>query len=61
MLAVSTSFWISVPRYIMAMFPMFILFATLTRRKTVNFAIVAAFGVGLIFFTALFAIGWWAF
>jgi hypothetical protein len=45
----------------MAMFPMFILLASLTHRKTVNLAITVAFGVGLVFFTALFAAGWWAF
>ncbi len=60
-LAVSTSWWISVPRYIMAMFPMFILLGVLTRNKWVNGAIVVAFGVGLCYFTAAFALGWWAF
>jgi hypothetical protein len=60
-LAVSTSWWISVPRYIMAMFPMFILLGALTRNKIVNAAIAAAFTVGLVYFTATFALGWWAF
>jgi hypothetical protein len=59
-LAVSTSWWISVPRYIMAMFPMFILLASLTRNKAVNLAIAIAFEVGLCYFTAIFALGWWA-
>ncbi|XHH09478.1 MAG: glycosyltransferase family 39 protein [Candidatus Bathyarchaeia archaeon] len=60
-LAVSTSWWISVPRYIMAMFPMFILLGALTRNKAVNVAIATAFLVGLVYFAATFALGWWAF
>jgi len=60
-LAVSTSWWISVPRYIMAMIPMYILLGALTHRKIVNAAIAAAFLVGLVYFTAIFAIGWFAF
>ena len=61
LLAISTSFWISVPRYVMAMFPMFILLGTLTHRKTVNFAITTVFTIALIYFTAMFAVGSWAF
>ena len=60
-LAVSTSWWISVPRYIMAMLPMFILLGALSRNKAVNGAITVAFGFGLCYFTAIFALGWWAF
>ena len=57
MLAVSTSMWISVPRYIMAMFPMFILLGTLTKRKAVNAAIALAFALPMCYFTVLFAMG----
>jgi hypothetical protein len=57
MLALSTSMWISVPRYVMAMFPLFILLGTLTHRKIVNVAIVVAFAVPMSYFTALFAMG----
>ncbi len=60
-LAVSTSWWISVPRYIMAMFPMFILLGALTNKKWVNATIAAVFLAGLCYFTATFALGWWAF
>lgn len=60
-LAVSTSWWISVPRYTMAMFPMFLLLGLLTNRKAVNAAIVLASGVALCYFTVLFSLGWWAF
>jgi hypothetical protein len=60
-LAVSTSWWISVPRYVMAMFPMFMLFGLLTRKKAVNVAIALVSGAALCYFTVLFALGWWAF
>ena len=60
-LAVSTSWWISVPRYVMAMFPIFMLFGLLTNRKAVNIAIVIASGAVLCYFTVFFALGWWAF
>ena len=60
-LAVSTSWWISVPRYIMAMFPMFMLFGLLTRRKAVLIAVSLVSLVVLCYFTIFFALGWWAF
>jgi hypothetical protein len=60
-IAVSTSWGISVPRYIMAMFPMFLLLGALTDRKPVNIAIVLVSGAVLCYFTVLFALGWWAF
>jgi len=60
-LAVSTSWWISVPRYIMAMFPMFLLLGLLTKRKEVNAAIVLVSAVAMCYFTVFFALGWWAF
>jgi hypothetical protein len=61
MLAVSTSFWISVPRYVMAMFPMFILMALFSRRKITTVAIAMVSAVGLCYFTVAFALGQWAF
>lgn len=60
-LAISTSWWISVPRYVMAMFPMFMLFGILTDRKVVNIAIVIVSGSLLCYFTVFFALGWWVF
>jgi len=61
-LAVSTSWWISVPRYIMAMFPMFILLGLLTNnKKAATLPCIIISGALLCFFTAIFAIGWWAF
>jgi hypothetical protein len=60
-LAVSTSWWISVPRYIMAMFPMFMLFGLITKNKPVNIAIAVLSISLLIYFTIFFARGAWAF
>jgi len=61
MLAVSTAWWISVPRYVMAMFPMFILLGLLSRRKAVTIAVTVASVAALCFFTVLFTLGKWAF
>jgi hypothetical protein len=60
-LAVSTSWWISVPRYVMGMFPMFMLMGLLSNRKPVNIAIAIVSGALLCYFTVFFALGWWAF
>jgi hypothetical protein len=61
MLSVSTGWWISIPRYVMAMFPMFILLGLLARKKIIHYTIVAIFTAALCFFTVLFAMGLWAF
>jgi Gpi18-like mannosyltransferase len=61
MLSVSTGWWISIPRYVMAMFPMFILLGLLARKRIIHYAIVAVFTAALCFFTVLFAMGLWAF
>jgi hypothetical protein len=61
LLSVSTGWWISVPRYVMAMFPMFILLGLLARKRIIHYAIVAVFTAALCFFTVLFAMGLWAF
>lgn len=60
-LAVSSGWWISVPRYILTMFPMFILFGSLTNRKIINATIILGSSGALCFFTVLFARGQWAF
>jgi hypothetical protein len=60
-LAVSTSWWISVPRYIMAMFPMYVLLGALTDKKVVNTTLAIVSGALLCYFTIFFALGWWAF
>ena len=61
LLSVSTDWWISIPRYVMAMFPMFILLGLLARKRILHYAIVAVFTAVLCFFTVLFAMGLWAF
>jgi Gpi18-like mannosyltransferase len=61
MLSVSTGWWISIPRYVMAMFPLFILLGLLARKRIIHYAIVAVFTAALCFFTVLFAMGLWAF
>ena len=61
MLAVSTGFWISVPRYVLSMFPMFLVMPLVSTKKPVTIAILAVSCAGLFFFTWLFASGAWAF
>jgi len=61
MMSVSTSFWISVPRDVMAMFPLFILLSLCGRRKEFNYIAISVFSVSLYFFTILFSLGQWAF
>ena len=61
MLSVSTGFWISVPRYVLTMFPMFITLALYSQKRTVTITTTAIFSAALCFFTWLFATGTWAF
>jgi hypothetical protein len=61
MLSVSTGFWISVPRYVLTMFPLFILLALHSKKKLVTITITAISSAALVFFTWLFATGTWAF
>jgi len=61
MLAVSTGFWISVPRYVLSMFPLFLALGLLSTKKSVNIAILAVSCACLFFFTWLFATGTFAF
>lgn len=60
-LATSTSLWVSAPRYLLAMFPMFFVLALLTKRKGVNAVFLGVSILWLCFFTVLFALGIWAF
>jgi hypothetical protein len=61
LLAVSTSFWISIPRYVIAMFPMFIALGVLSNKKPFGklllLTVSAVFIVALFYFTWLFAQG----
>ena len=61
MLAVSMSWWMSVPRYVMAMFPIFILTGALVQKRTAHWAITLSSLVLLCFFTVLFALNQFVF
>jgi hypothetical protein len=60
-IAIATSWGISVPRYIMAMFPMFLLAASSIKNKFALGVVVVASGAVMCYFTMLFALGIWAF
>ena len=61
LLFVSVSFVLSVPRYTLTMFPIFILFAMLAARR-VSFAVITVWSIlYLAFFTSMFTWGRWAF
>ena len=57
----STSFMISVPRFILTIFPIFIVLALLGRRKGVNFAILFISISLYSFLLSYFVLGKWAF
>jgi hypothetical protein len=61
MLSVSTGFWISVPRYVLTMFPMFLTLSLFSKKRTVTVAVTAVSSALLFYFTWLFATGVWAF
>ncbi|MEM2352146.1 MAG: hypothetical protein QXT26_07040 [Thermoproteota archaeon] len=60
-ISVSMSWWISMPRYMLVIFPIFIIFGLLGRRKIFNFITIPIFLILLSFFTFLFSKGAWAF
>ncbi|MEM2103895.1 MAG: hypothetical protein QW717_03285 [Candidatus Bathyarchaeia archaeon] len=60
-MSVSTGWWISVPRYILVLFPIFILFGVAGRRKVFNYTVAPVFLVLLCLFTITFSKGSWAF
>ena len=57
--AVSTSFWLSVPRYILVVFPQFIVLGLLSTRKSVTIIIAILSFVGFAYYTWWFATGQW--
>jgi hypothetical protein len=61
MLSVSTACCISIPRYMLSMFPMFILLGLFAHKRTLNYVILVVFTAALCFFTVLFPRGFWAF
>jgi hypothetical protein len=61
LLFVSTSFVMSVPRYALTLFPLYVSLALLSRRR-VALALISAVSIGaLIYFTGRFSTGAWAF
>lgn len=61
LLFVSTSFVVSVPRYALTLFPLYVSLALLSRRRLALVLISAVSIGGLIFFAGRFANGVWAF
>ena len=61
LLFVSTAFVLSVPRYTLTMFPLFAWFAQLAERRWLGMAIGAVSVALLLWFSARFATGAWAF
>ena len=61
LLFVSTSFVVSVPRYSLTLFPLYVSLALASRRTWMLVAISALSLVGLIYFAGRFATGVWAF
>ena len=57
----STSFVLSVPRYALAMFPLFAWFALLAERRWLGVGIGAVSIILLLWFSARFVLGTWAF
>jgi 4-amino-4-deoxy-L-arabinose transferase-like glycosyltransferase len=56
-----TSFWASTTRYILPLFPVFILLSVWGERRTLHWAICMAFGMAYTLLLALFIRGAWAF
>ena len=61
LLFISTSFVLSVPRYALSLFPLFITFALLTPHPVTRVLLSLASIGGLLFFAGRFAAGPWAF
>jgi len=60
----STAFWLSIPRYTLSLFPVFIMLASLSeseRKDVLHYAFSITFTSFFAFFTILFTQGRWAF
>jgi hypothetical protein len=61
LLFISTSFVMSVPRYSLTLFPLFVSLGLATSRRWVLVAVSAVSLAAMFYFAGRFAIGWWAF
>lgn len=61
LLFISTSFVMSVPRYSLTLFPLFVSISLATRRRWLYAAVALVSTGGLIYFAGRFAVGQWAF
>lgn len=61
LLMTSTNFWLSVPRYTLSLFPIFILLGLWGRRSTANYYLIPVSVLLLGLFTTQFVLGRWAF
>jgi len=62
LMVASTSYWLSMPRYMLSMFPIFILFAVIAdKREEWQYVMTIAFLLFFSFFLVLFTQGYWAF
>ena len=57
----STSFWISIPRYMLTLFPIFIILAILGRRKEIKYLIIFLSLIFYALFLSLLVRFKWAF
>jgi Gpi18-like mannosyltransferase len=58
----STSYWLSMPRYTLSLFPIFIILAIIgDKREVMHYAMTIAFLLFFSFFLVLFTQGYWAF
>jgi len=61
LIVTSTSFWLSIPRYTLSIFPIFIVLAILGRRKEINYTVIFLSLIFYALFLSLFVRFRWAF
>jgi len=61
LIVTSTSFWLSIPRYTLTIFPIFIVLAILGRRKEINYTVIFLSLIFYALFLSLFVRFRWAF
>jgi Gpi18-like mannosyltransferase len=61
LLVTSSGYWLSIPRYMLAIFPLFILLSLAGQRKGLDYLITMMSITFFSLFLIIFAQGWWAF